>query len=993
MNRIKPVIGRLALLLGLILLCTIGWSARGSSMVFGGGPFYSGGQAVMNVLRASGYTTVMLWCIHVDATTGNLIYNDQLVVSNGVYVGNAAWPGQLATLKTAPTSVNRIEVSVGSWGVNDFQSIQTLITNHGTNATSILYRNFQALKKATGADAIDYDDETLYSTSTDVQFGQMLAAIGCQVTFCPYTDASFWQGVYHQLGTNIVKAVYLQCYSGGTGNDPGAWNSYFPGLKVQPGLWCMNGNNCASGTSSAQVGAQMAAWKSADGITGGFMWLYDDMQACSNGGQASDYAHAINQAVDPLQISPASGFAGVAAYNAQIIPAHTTFMISNNGTAPLNWSLINTCLWLSATGSGTLAAGGSATVTVDLNAAIGTNLPAGFYSASVLFSNRTSGIVLPANFTLDTAILNWPVAVTGFNASILAASTATASNPGASAFDVPNGYCFYESGLSGSSRGLPVSGAFPSAADALTAFQLGPYGSADALMLGYNHPKSGTLGLTTPQAFAVLNILAASANGGGQGAMVVNFTDGTHSPVFAYNAQDWFYTITNVALQGFGRLQLGASLVAQDNGSANPNFYQTTINLAAVGLTQAVSSITFSNPAAAGAQETTAILAVSGMATTVPVPPPNGLTAIPGTNGTVQLGWNAAFGAASYNVKYSLASNSGYGLAGNSASNGFTANNLVNGTTYYFKVSSVGTVNESSNSSPVSANPGSYLAWVMAGNPVAYWPLNEMSGAVVHDLVAGSNGLSTGAYTPNYPGRIGAGFGSPHRATHYDGSTGCTQLPALAGGTNITIVFWVLAQGSGGSPNWYNGRGLVDGYVAAGANDFGVALVGGKVGFGVGNPDTTLLSVNPINNGLWHQVAVTRNSGTGLMSIYIDGTLDSSMTGPIGARMAAPNWRIASLQTGAAGGFLSGTASDVAVYNQQLAAGQIADLYSAATGRYYNVTLTGTWSGGALVLSWPGNGKLQEATSPAGPWVTDSTDSPHTVVPAGPAVFYRVQTQ
>ena len=209
MNRTKSSSGQLALLLGLILLCTIGWSARGSSMVFGGGPFYSGGQAVMNVLRASGYTTVMLWCIHVDATTGNLIYNDQLVVSNGVYVGNAAWPGQLATLKTAPTSVNRIEVSVGSWGVNDFQSIQTLITNHGTNATSILYRNFQALKKATGADAIDYDDETLYSTSTDVQFGQMLAAIGCQVTFCPYTDASFWQGVYHQLGTNIVKAVYL----------------------------------------------------------------------------------------------------------------------------------------------------------------------------------------------------------------------------------------------------------------------------------------------------------------------------------------------------------------------------------------------------------------------------------------------------------------------------------------------------------------------------------------------------------------------------------------------------------------------------------------------------------------------------------------------------------------------------------------------------------------------------------------------------------------
>ena len=60
------------------------------STIFGGGPFYSGGTAAMNVLRASGYTTVMLWCIHVDATSGNLIYNDQLVVSNGLYVGTAA---------------------------------------------------------------------------------------------------------------------------------------------------------------------------------------------------------------------------------------------------------------------------------------------------------------------------------------------------------------------------------------------------------------------------------------------------------------------------------------------------------------------------------------------------------------------------------------------------------------------------------------------------------------------------------------------------------------------------------------------------------------------------------------------------------------------------------------------------------------------------------------------------------------------------------------
>src|ERR1039458_5035508 len=148
-------------------------SSSASSTIFGGGPFYTGGTATMNTLRASGFTTVMLWCIHVDSTTGNLIFNDQLVVANGVYVGQASWPAQLATLKVAPTSVNRIEVSVSSYGVNDFQAIQTLMNTYGTNTTSILYSNFFALKKATGADAIDYDDETLYDAPTAVKFGLM----------------------------------------------------------------------------------------------------------------------------------------------------------------------------------------------------------------------------------------------------------------------------------------------------------------------------------------------------------------------------------------------------------------------------------------------------------------------------------------------------------------------------------------------------------------------------------------------------------------------------------------------------------------------------------------------------------------------------------------------------------------------------------------------------------------------------------------------------
>ena len=121
-----------------------------------------------------------------------------------------------------------------------------------------------------------------------------------------------------------------------------------------------------------------------------------------------------------------------------------------------------------------------------------------------------------------------------------------------------------------------------------------------------------------------------------------------------------FYVVTNVAIQGFGRLKLGASLTLEDNGAVNPNLYQTTLNLAALGLIEPIASITFSNPATAGASQTTAIFALSGMPSSAPLRAPDSVTAIPGTNATVRLTWTGSAGATNYNLKRSLTSGSGH---------------------------------------------------------------------------------------------------------------------------------------------------------------------------------------------------------------------------------------------------------------------------------------------------------------------------------------------
>ncbi|MGP3971703.1 hypothetical protein [Streptomyces sp. 6N223] len=269
--------------------------AAGRSAIYGGGPLYGDGQAAMDILRSSGFTTVILWSIHVQEN-GDLYYNDAKVVSNGQYVGNAAWPARLRTLRQAPTSVNRIEASVGSAGASDWENIHALIHQQGTGPDSILYRNFLALKNATGADAINNDDESHYDATSTIDFARMTEAMGyISFTIVPYTRVSHWQEVRKGLGS-LMDRAYLQVYAGGSGNDP-AWWSEKLGMPVDPGLWCKHGPECAQGDSPEQVKERMVAWRSSAGIPGGFTWYYDDIKKCwAPGRTAADYARAINEA-------------------------------------------------------------------------------------------------------------------------------------------------------------------------------------------------------------------------------------------------------------------------------------------------------------------------------------------------------------------------------------------------------------------------------------------------------------------------------------------------------------------------------------------------------------------------------------------------------------------------------------------------------------------------------------------------------------------------
>jgi hypothetical protein len=259
-----------------------------AASIYGGGPIYKNRTVTIPELKASGFTEVIVWNIHVRAN-GDLNFNGEFpVASNGSYTGGSMYPNfasDLQNLKTGTTSVNRVTLSIGSSNVGDFQNIRDLINSQGTGSTSILYRNFQALKTATGADAIDLDDENCYDLSSMVKFCVMLGNLGYNVALCPYTNSNFWTNVASQVNTQrpgTIDQVHLQCYAGGGGNNPcSGWN--FGSIPVHPGLWDID-------YTPSGVQSKIAGWKNACGITGGWMWLYDDFV---NNGKAAQYATAI----------------------------------------------------------------------------------------------------------------------------------------------------------------------------------------------------------------------------------------------------------------------------------------------------------------------------------------------------------------------------------------------------------------------------------------------------------------------------------------------------------------------------------------------------------------------------------------------------------------------------------------------------------------------------------------------------------------------------
>ena len=181
----------------------------------------------------------------------------------------------------------------------------------------------------------------------------------------------------------------------------------------------------------------------------------------------------------------------------------------------------------------------------------------------------------------------------------------------------------------------------------------------------------------------------------------------------------------------------------------------------------------------------------------------------------------------------------------------------------------------------------------------------------------GNDGTVSGAAFG--PGKLGA------LAAQFNGVNSYLQIP-LSISNSFTVSFWLKTTDSGGGPQWWAGKGLVDGEVQGTADDFGVSLVGNSAALGIGNPDTTIATTNAVNDGGWHHIAATRDATSGQMVIYVDAVLQASGFGPVGTKASPPALRLGSVQAGYGGDFLNGTLDDVQLFSRALAASEIPSL-------------------------------------------------------------------
>jgi hypothetical protein len=226
-----------------------------------------------------------------------------------------------------------------------------------------------------------------------------------------------------------------------------------------------------------------------------------------------------------------------------------------------------------------------------------------------------------------------------------------------------------------------------------------------------------------------------------------------------------------------------------------------------------------------------------------------------------------------------------------------------------------------------------YSSVIIADTPLAYWRLGEAS---TTPIAADSSGGATsynGFYTRGVTsGVTGAITGDPDTAASFDGASAFVVVPNGSNGpfdlrNGFTLEAWIINNGQSGVGQ----AGRIVSNRATGGYGFGILHTGTPdrvrfTTFGVKDYDSDLTVVP--EDGNWHHVAVVFDS-TNAANFYLDGKPTDTIMGPGPANGSTADLNIGR-NPGTTQEYFNGSIDEVAVYNYELTAAQIAAHYAAA---------------------------------------------------------------
>jgi hypothetical protein len=192
----------------------------------------------------------------------------------------------------------------------------------------------------------------------------------------------------------------------------------------------------------------------------------------------------------------------------------------------------------------------------------------------------------------------------------------------------------------------------------------------------------------------------------------------------------------------------------------------------------------------------------------------------------------------------------------------------------------------SSNGSVATVSTAGLVQAQAAGSATITATSEGQSGSAAITVTGGGGGsnfaLQFYANVLNDQGRVKIPLDAPAR-------------PVDVGATDFTIELWLRGRAAdntepftacgAGTESWIEGNIVLDRDRFSRPRDWGLALGGGRLAFGVRNGQDavyTLCGTSNVLDDQWHHLALTRRVATGELQVFVDGQREALATGPTG---------------------------------------------------------------------------------------------------------------